>query len=126
MPGITAGRQFKGVAQYPIGSAPRENTLLCHEFKLGIRILDAADRRVFTLHVFADHEHIDIARFLVGEMASLSGIVKTCNTSRKTDDGDAEPVTADEENMALVEFENGTIGTIESSCISTGRKNQLA
>jgi predicted dehydrogenase len=69
---------------------------------------------------------IDIARFLVGEMKSLSGIVKTCNTSRKSADGKTETVTADEENMALVEFENGVIGTVESSCISTGRKNQLA
>ncbi len=69
---------------------------------------------------------IDMARFLVGEITSLSGIVKTFNQSRGSISGSSEQVTADEENMALVEFENDVIGTIESSCISTGRKNQLA
>ncbi|TFG61333.1 MAG: Gfo/Idh/MocA family oxidoreductase, partial [Spirochaetales bacterium] len=69
---------------------------------------------------------IDMARFLIGEIVSLSGIVKTYNGTRTSGSGAVEQVKADEENMALVEFENGTIGTIESSCVSTGRKNQLA
>ena len=67
---------------------------------------------------------IDMARFLVGEIKAVSGLVKTFNTTRKTASGDEEDVKADEGNMALVEFENGTIGTLESSGVSTGRKNQ--
>jgi predicted dehydrogenase len=69
---------------------------------------------------------IDIARFLVGEIRSVSGMVKTFNTVRRTASGAAEQVIADEANMSLMEFENGAVGTIESSGVSAGRKNQLA
>jgi predicted dehydrogenase len=67
---------------------------------------------------------IDMARFLIGEIKAVSGLMKTFNTTRNTASGDNEDVKADEGNMALVEFENGTIGTLESSGVSTGRKNQ--
>ena len=68
---------------------------------------------------------IDMARFLVGEMKSVAGFVKTFNTSRKDSAGRAEKVSADEVNGAIVEFENGAVGTLESAGVSTGRKNQL-
>jgi len=67
---------------------------------------------------------IDMARFLVGEIVSVSGIEKTFNTERKRRDGTLEKIEADEGNWALAEFENGAVGTLESSGISTGRKNQ--
>jgi predicted dehydrogenase len=67
---------------------------------------------------------IDLARFLVSEITAVSGLSKTFITSRKTASGEDRPVDTDESNVALVEFENGAVGTIESSCISTGRKNQ--
>jgi len=69
---------------------------------------------------------IDLARFLAGEIASVQGLVKTFNTRRKTSGGKIEEVSADEVNCAVVEFENGTVGTLESAGISTGRKNQCA
>lgn len=68
---------------------------------------------------------IDIARFLVGEVKTVSGLVKTFNTSRKTASGQQEQVKADEGNVTIIEFGNGAIGTIESSGVSAGRKNQL-
>ena len=67
---------------------------------------------------------IDMARFLVGEITSVSGLLKTHNTVRKDGTGTEETVTADEQNLALVEFENGAAGTLESAGISTGRKNR--
>ena len=67
---------------------------------------------------------IDMARFLVGEIASVSGMVRTFNTSRKKVSGGSGEVTADEGNLAMVAFENGAIGTLESSGVSTGRKNR--
>jgi predicted dehydrogenase len=67
---------------------------------------------------------IDLARFLVGDIQSVCGRSKTFTTSRKTISGEDKPVDSDEGNVALVEFENGAIGTIESSGVSTGRKNQ--
>jgi predicted dehydrogenase len=66
---------------------------------------------------------IDMARFLVGEIATVSGLVKTWNPSRRTRAGKAENVSADEGNVAVVEFENGAVGTLESSGVATGRKN---
>jgi predicted dehydrogenase len=66
---------------------------------------------------------IDMARFLVGEITSVSGLVKTWNTSRVGRGGNKEIVTADEGNLALVEFEGGAAGTLESSGVATGRKN---
>lgn len=69
---------------------------------------------------------IDMARFLVGEIRTLSGLVKTFNTSRKRASGKLEEVTADEGNIASVEFDNGAIGVLESSCVCPGRKNEFA
>jgi predicted dehydrogenase len=66
---------------------------------------------------------IDMARFLIGEFRTVSGLVKTYNPTRKTRAGKTETVTADEGNIALVEFATGATGTIESSGVATGRKN---
>ncbi len=67
---------------------------------------------------------IDLAQFLVGNIKSVSGLSKTFTASRKTISGEDKPVDTDESNVALVEFENRAIGSIESSGVSTGRKNQ--
>jgi len=51
--------------------------------------------------------------------------VKTFNTSRKRASGELEEVTADEGNVACVEFDSGAIGVLESSCVCAGRNNQF-
>ncbi len=56
---------------------------------------------------------IDLARYLVGEFSSVSGLVKTFIEGRKVDDA----------IEAAVEFENGAIGTIESTRLALGRRN---
>jgi predicted dehydrogenase len=56
---------------------------------------------------------IDLARYLVGEFASVSGLVKTFVKDRKVDDA----------IEAAVEFESGAIGTIESTRLALGRRN---
>jgi predicted dehydrogenase len=67
---------------------------------------------------------IDMSRFLMGEIVSVSGLVRTWNATRVNQSGATETVTADEGNVALVEFANGATGTLESSGVATGRKNQ--
>ena len=67
---------------------------------------------------------IDMARFLVGEIVTVSGMLKTFNKKRKSSSGGLEDVVADEANIALVEFEGGALGTLESSGVSSGRKNR--
>ena len=56
---------------------------------------------------------VDLARFLAGEIASVSGFVKTFVPARQVDDA----------VEAAVEFENGAVGTIESTRLALGRRN---
>src|SRR3989454_8214087 len=56
---------------------------------------------------------IDLARFLNGEIASVSALVKTFLPGREVDDA----------IEAAVEFENGAVGTIESTRFALGRRN---
>jgi predicted dehydrogenase len=56
---------------------------------------------------------IDLSRYLVGEVASVSALVKTFVPGRQVDDA----------VEAAVEFENGAVGTIESTRFALGRRN---
>src|SRR6478752_791219 len=56
---------------------------------------------------------IDLARYLIGELSSVAGIVKTFVSGRKVDDA----------IEAAVEFESGAVGTIESTRLALGRRN---
>jgi predicted dehydrogenase len=70
---------------------------------------------------------IDQCRFLVGEVASVSALVRTFNRDRAIPSaGCSAEVTADEATAAVLEFANGAIGVVESSVVATGRKNFLA
>jgi predicted dehydrogenase len=67
---------------------------------------------------------IDMSRFLLGDIVALSGLARTYNPTRTAKAGNVEQVTADEGNLALVEFASGASGTIESSGVATGHRNQ--
>src|SRR5438046_7517165 len=56
---------------------------------------------------------VDLAHFLVGDIASVSALVKTFLPGRQVDDC----------IEAAVEFENGAVGTIESTRLALGRRN---
>ena len=56
---------------------------------------------------------IDLGRFLVGEIAALSAVVKTFIPGRKVDDA----------IESVVEFEGGAVGTIEATRLALGRRN---
>ncbi len=68
---------------------------------------------------------IDLGRFIVGEFKSVMGMVKTFIEERPLPDNPAEKgrVTVDDAFEAVVELENGAIGTLEASRFATGRKN---
>jgi predicted dehydrogenase len=59
---------------------------------------------------------VDIARYLVGEIASVSARVRTIVPGREVDD----------QFVAAIEFENGVIGTLEASRLARGRLNSNA
>jgi len=56
---------------------------------------------------------IDLARYLVGEIATASAFVRTVVPGREVDD----------HFVAAIEFENGMLGTLEASRLARGRKN---
>ena len=59
---------------------------------------------------------IDLARYLVGEIESVSATTRTFKEGRTVDDA----------FEAVVEFEGGAVGTIEASRFAPGRKNAFS
>ena len=66
---------------------------------------------------------IDLARFLVGEPRKVSAMAKTFIKQRSIPGGGSGEVTVDDAFAATLEFENGAMGTLESSRFCAGRKN---
>jgi predicted dehydrogenase len=56
---------------------------------------------------------VDLARYLVGEIETVGGFVRTFVPGREVDDA----------VEATVEFENGAVGTIEATRLALGRRN---
>jgi predicted dehydrogenase len=61
---------------------------------------------------------IDLARYLVGEISSVSGVTRTF-----IEDRPGGKVDVDDAFESVVEFEGGAVGTIEASRFCLGRKN---
>ncbi len=67
---------------------------------------------------------IDLGRFLVGEPKKVMGMTKTFIEERPLPDGSGTgKVDVDDAFTALLEFENGAIGTVEASRFCQGHKN---
>jgi predicted dehydrogenase len=66
---------------------------------------------------------IDLARFLIGEPRKVSAMAKTFIKNRPIPGGGTGEVTVDDAFTALLEFENGAMGTLEASRFCAGRKN---
>jgi len=68
---------------------------------------------------------IDMARFLVGEIVSLSGISKIYRPERLSRNGKPVKIVGEESSLAQVDFDNGATGTIESTQMASGMPNNL-
>jgi predicted dehydrogenase len=68
---------------------------------------------------------LDLARFLVGEPRRVNAMTKTFIKERplRDESGASGDVTVDDAFTALLEFENGALGTVEASRFALGRKN---
>ncbi len=66
---------------------------------------------------------IDLGRFLVGEVKSVSAMTKTFIEERPDGEGGTGRVDVDDAVAAAVEFDNGAIGTLEASRYAAGHKN---
>ena len=68
---------------------------------------------------------VDLARFLVGDAASIFGMTETFIKERPLSDNPEKKgkVDVDDVFIAMVRFKNGAIGSLESSRFCAGRKN---
>jgi predicted dehydrogenase len=66
---------------------------------------------------------IDLGRYLVGDVKSVSAMTKTFILERPWGDGTMGKVDVDDAFAAVVEFENGALGTLEATRFAAGRKN---
>lgn len=66
---------------------------------------------------------IDLARYLVGEIDSVSAMTRTFVTDRPQADGSLGKVSVDDAFTALINFDNGAMGTLEATRFAAGRKN---
>ncbi|MDQ6675562.1 MAG: Gfo/Idh/MocA family oxidoreductase [Chloroflexota bacterium] len=64
---------------------------------------------------------VDLARFLIGEPATVSARLKTFTVERP-----GGSVDVDDAFASTIEFEVGAIGTLEASRVALGRKNHMA
>jgi predicted dehydrogenase len=69
---------------------------------------------------------IDQCRFLIGEIKSVSALVRTFNKDRAVPSAGCPDVLSDEGTAAVLDFDCGAIGVLESSVVATGRKNFLS
>jgi len=65
---------------------------------------------------------IDLSRFLLGEVESLSAWTKTFVNSRKTAAGKSKKVDVDDWAMLMLDFVSGARGTLEASRVSPGNE----
>jgi predicted dehydrogenase len=69
---------------------------------------------------------VDLARYLVGEFRSVSGIQKTFIEERPLSSGKGKgKVTTDDATSFLSTFENGAVGSFQATRLAPGRKNFL-
>jgi predicted dehydrogenase len=68
---------------------------------------------------------IDQCRFVLGEIVSVSALVRTFHRERALATAGGDGAVADEGTSAALEFQCGAIGVLEASAVAFGHKNQL-
>jgi len=68
---------------------------------------------------------IDMSRFLVGEIATVSGMKKTYNTTRNSKNGPIA-VDATEGFFTMLEFENGATGMMQNLGVANGKQSEFS
>jgi len=85
--------------------------------------LEKAKSGTGALGDIASHS-LDLARYLVGEIAEVSGFLKTFVSERPLPGSkELAKVDVDDAAYAHLRFENGAVGSVEATRFATGRKN---
>ena len=68
---------------------------------------------------------VDLAKYLVGDISSVSCLAKNFIKERPLDGDPSQSgeVTVEDAALMMVEFENGAVGSFESTRFATGRRN---
>lgn len=71
---------------------------------------------------------VSILRLLVGPIAELSGLAQTIHPARPASSSESKMKVVDNEDYAaaLLRFENGAIGVVETSRVALGRKMEVS
>jgi len=126
VPAVTLARQL--IDEGKIGTLRHyrgtylQDWLVDPEFPLGWRH-QKARAGSGALGDIASHS-LDLARYLVGEIAEVTGMLKTFIGERPVPGSKSKAkVDVDDAALSLLRFENGAIGSVEGSRFATGRKN---
>ena len=68
---------------------------------------------------------IDMSRFLIGEIASVTGTARTYNTKRNSQNGVVD-VDATEGFHTLLEYENGATGAMQCLGVANGKQSEFS
>lgn len=69
---------------------------------------------------------VSLARAVVGPVARVSGLSRTVVGERTDGSGMRQVVDNDDHTLALLEFDNGVIGTMQASRVQTGRAFEVS
>ncbi|MGG0453970.1 Gfo/Idh/MocA family oxidoreductase [Priestia megaterium] len=71
---------------------------------------------------------LSISQFILGDITSVSALSKIVIPKRPKYEGSSDLADVENDDLItiLAEYENGAVGTIQSSRVATGRKNYLA
>jgi predicted dehydrogenase len=67
---------------------------------------------------------IDLARFLVGELDQVSGMMETFVKERPLEDGSLGKVDVDDASIFMARFQSGALGTFEATRFAAGNRNK--
>lgn len=88
------------------------------------RVPDKGSSKAGSQAIIGSHA-VDLARFLVGEFGTISALTPRFHDRRPGPDDSMVELEWDDASVALVEFVNGAVGTVEASRVATGRANSL-
>jgi len=69
---------------------------------------------------------VDLVRYLVADVESVSGQLRTFVDERETADGETKRVTVDDAYSAQADLANGAMATLEASRVAAGHENDHA
>jgi predicted dehydrogenase len=88
------------------------------------KVPDPASATAGSQAILGSHA-VDMARFLVGEFATISALTPRFRNRRPGPGDQMIDIAWDDASISLIEFAGGAVGTVEATRLATGRANAL-